>query len=94
MISTLGRAAMSSRQTASGTVIAVPVSALIPADVERQDMLERQVSVALEGGHEDNLERAFDSELQRIIQFYHKKVRLCGRNLVKGCASVELLGLS
>ena len=40
-------------------------------------MLERQVSVALEGGHEDNLERAFDSELQRIIQFYHKKVRLC-----------------
>ena len=47
------------------------------ADVERQDMLERQVSVALEGGHEDNLDRAFDSELQRIIQFYHKKVCVC-----------------
>lgn len=40
-------------------------------------MLERQVSVALEGGHEDNLDRAFDSELQRIIQFYHKKVCVC-----------------
>ncbi len=66
------------------------------ADVERQDMLERQVSVALEGGHEDNLERAFDSELQRIIQFYHKKVRLCSTNEVTGstCASVELLGSS
>ena len=39
-------------------------------------MLERQVSVALEGGHgvEDDLEKAFDSELLRIVQFYQKKV--------------------
>ena len=38
-------------------------------------MLERQVSVALEGGHgvEDDLEKAFDSELLRIVQFYQKK---------------------
>ena len=41
-------------------------------------MLERQVSMALEGGHgvEDDLEKAFDSELLRIVQFYQKKVRL------------------
>ena len=39
-------------------------------------MLERQVSMALEGGHgvEDDLEKAFDSELLRIVQFYQKKV--------------------
>ena len=53
-------------------------------------MLERQVSVALEGGPEDNLERAFDSELQRIIQFYHKKVCLWGMFPVEtGPASVR-----
>ena len=39
-------------------------------------MMERQVSVALEGGHgvEDDLEKAFDRELLRIVQFYQKKV--------------------
>ncbi|CAK0783757.1 hypothetical protein CVIRNUC_006956 [Coccomyxa viridis] len=56
-------------------------------DVERQDMLERQVSVALEGGHEDNLDRAFDSELQRIIQFYHKKEE----ELLAGAEELEKL---
>ncbi len=49
------------------------------ADLERQDMLERQVSVALEGGNgvEDDLEKAFDSELDRIVKFYQKKVSMC-----------------
>lgn len=46
-------------------------------DLERQDMLERQVSVALDGGDsEDDIMKAFDSELHRIVQFYEKKVRV------------------
>ena len=43
-------------------------------------MLERQVSVALEGGDgEDDIVKAFDAELHRIVQFYQKKVWPCCR---------------
>ena len=48
--------------------------------MERADMLERQVSVALEGGDgEDDIVKAFDAELHRIVQFYQKKVCPCCR---------------
>ncbi|CAL5222730.1 g5137 [Coccomyxa viridis] len=58
-------------------------------DLERQDMLERQVSMALEGGHgvEDDLEKAFDSELLRIVQFYQKKEA----ELLEGAEELERL---
>lgn len=48
--------------------------------MERADMLERQVSVALEGGDgEDDIVKALDAELHRIVQFYQKKVCPCCR---------------
>ena len=51
--------------------------------MERADMLERQVSVALEGADgEDDIVKAFDAELHRIVQFYQKKVCTCYRATV------------